>query len=120
MRIIGFSVKWHKLSQSVFTTFRLPRKDKDWSIGEQVQIVYHPRSKDREILGQAVIGNVEARSFDPAMASKITDAEAREDGFLNTADMRTWLEKAHGHFNASTVFHKITLKALISLAGEGK
>jgi hypothetical protein len=118
---MGFSVKWHKLQQPIFTTFRLPRKDKDWSIGEQVQIVYHPRSKDREKLGEAIITNVEARSFDPAMAPKITDDEAIADGFGGGAEaMRLWLENAHGHFSASTIFHKITLKALISLAGEGK
>ena len=110
MRIMGFSVKWRKLQQPVFTTFRLPRKDKDWYIGERVQIVFHPRSKDREILGEAVIVNVEARSFNPAMAPKITNDEAIADGFGGIITMLKWLENTHGHFNASTVFHKITLQ----------
>ena len=113
MRIMGFAVKWPKLRRPIFTTFRLPRKDKDWYIGERVQIVYHPRSKDREILGEAVIVNVEARSFNPAMAPKITNDEAIADGFDNTNAMWVWLEKAHGHFYASTVFNKITLKPFI-------
>lgn len=113
MRIMGFSKKWDKLYQPVFTTFRLPRKDKDWSIGEHVQIVYHPRSKDREILGEAVIVNVEARSFFPVMTHRITNDEAVADGFDNTITMLTWLEKAHGHFSPSTVFNKITLKPFI-------
>ena len=30
MRIISFSVMWPKLQQPRFTTFRFPRKDKDW------------------------------------------------------------------------------------------
>lgn len=112
---MGFSVKWTKLQQPVFTTFRLPRKDKDWYIGECVQIVFHPRSEDREILGEAVIVNVEARSFDPAMAPKITNDEAIADGFDNTNAMMAWLENTHGHFNASTVFHKITLRQVKEL-----
>lgn len=56
MRILGFSQKWHKLNNGIlFTTFRFPRKDKDWEIEEVVQIVYKPRSKQREPLGIARI-----------------------------------------------------------------
>jgi hypothetical protein len=114
MRVMGFSVKWHKLYQPVFTTFRLPRKDKDWHTGERVQIVYHPRCKDHEKLGEAVIVNVEARSFNPAMAPKITDDEAVVDGFDNANAMRVWLQNAHGHFNTSTIFNKVTLRPFIA------
>jgi len=56
MRILGFSKKWAKLNNKLlFTTFRFPRKDKDWEIEEVVQIVYKPRSKEREPLGIARI-----------------------------------------------------------------
>ena len=88
MRIFGFSRKWDKLNQSEFTTFRFPRRDKDWAIGEEVQLVYHPRSKDREILGIAQIVNIEKRAMawhgDMTGEVKVTDAEAIEDGFDNT------------------------------------
>lgn len=41
----------------------------------------------------------------------VTDAEAVADGFPGgTSEMRQWLEKSHGHFNASTIFNKITLR----------
>lgn len=110
MRVMGFSRKWEKLSQPVFSTFRLPRKDRGWSIGEQVQIVYRPRSKDREILTDAaIILNVESRSFNPRMAPKITQLEAIADGFVSVGQMQAWLEKAHGHFNSSTIFNKLTI-----------
>jgi len=55
VRILGFSKKWTKLNQDEFTTFRLPRKDKDWQLEEVVQVVFHPRHKDREVLSIAQI-----------------------------------------------------------------
>jgi len=51
MRILGVSKKWDKLkNEMLFTTFRFPRKDRDWAVEEVVQLVYKPRSKEREIL----------------------------------------------------------------------
>lgn len=85
MRILGFSKKWPKLQQEEFTTFRLPRRDRDWQVGEQVQIVYRPRSKEREVLGVAEIVSKEVRS--PVRLAPldgipiITDEEALADGF---------------------------------------
>ena len=90
MRILGFSKKWDKLSDIAFTTFRLPRQDKDWEKLEQVQVVYKPRSKDREVLGTATIV-----SKDPIWLSDITNLMAQMDGFNNAEDMRGWLFKAH-------------------------
>lgn len=88
MRILGFSKKWDKLNQSEFTTFRFPRRDKDWAIGESVQIIYHPRSKDREFLGIAEIINMGKRAMawhgDMTGEIKVTNEEAIEDGFDNT------------------------------------
>lgn len=112
MRILGFSKKWDKLTQSRFTTFRLPRKDKDWHIGERVQVVYHPRSKDHKLLFIAEIINVESRSFDPAMAPAITNTEAISDGFGGVVSMWAWMDKTHGNFCSSSIFNKITLRKL--------
>lgn len=56
MRILGFNQKGGKLNNNImFTTFRFPRKDKDWEVEEVVQVVYKPRSPKREILGIARI-----------------------------------------------------------------
>lgn len=94
MRIIGFSKKWFKLSQPEFTTFRFHRKDadkgRDWHKGEQVQIVFHPRHKDREILGIAEIVNIE-----PRYLARITEQEAKEDGFADYLSMMHWLSSTY-------------------------
>ncbi len=85
MRILGFSKKWDKLKQAEFTTFRFPRKDKNWQIGEQVQVVFHPRHKDHETIGIAEIINKETRAMawlgDKTGAPKISNDEAVADGF---------------------------------------
>ena len=97
MRILGFSKKWDKLNKRwferdrhTFTTFRFPRKDKDWEVEELVQVVYKPRSKEREPLGIARIIRKQEKDLskkfygfgdickDPDV---ITPAEAYEDGF---------------------------------------
>lgn len=55
MRILGFSQQWPKLQANEFTTFRFARKDRDWEVGEMVQIVLHPRTKHLAHLGVAEI-----------------------------------------------------------------
>lgn len=92
MRILGFTEKWGKLKQSRFTTFRFARKDKDWFLGELVQVVFKPRSKQREILGVAEITNKELKSS----FLDITFIEAINDGFPNLNTMENWLIKTHG------------------------
>lgn len=89
MRIIGFSKKWDKLKQPEFTTFRFPRKDRDWYVGETVQVYFHPRSKDREFLGIAEI-------IDKVARLEVSEKEAIADGFQSVADMGSWLIKTYG------------------------
>jgi hypothetical protein len=106
MRILGFSKMWPKLTQGwEFTTFRLPRLDKDWQPKETVQIVLKPRSKERVLLGTAEIRKVEPRQFPRQMIKLslqhgvpyITDSEAKIDGFNDLDDMFKWMLKTHGH-----------------------
>ena len=76
MRIIGFSKKWDKLNNELlFTTFRYPRRDRDWEVEEVVQVVYKPRSKDREPLGIARI----IRKQEKDMANKYWEYRSRRD-----------------------------------------
>ena len=101
MRILGFSKKWSKLSQPEFTTFRFARKDKDWEVGELVQIIYKPRSKDREKLGIAEITRKESRNMVRARRNEwviptITEEEANADGFENYMQMWFWLFDTYG------------------------
>ena len=60
MRIMGFQKQWvnqltgkPKLSEEEFTTFRWPRRDRDWEVGETVRVVMNPRTKERIPLGEA-------------------------------------------------------------------
>ena len=103
-RILGFVKHWDKLDRYEFTTFRVPRKDKDWGLNELVQIVVKPRSKEREFLGTANIVQKDIRNI-----SDITDKEAKLDGFKNAEEMGYWLEGAHPHHNFMLPFHKLTL-----------
>jgi hypothetical protein len=93
---------WSKLGRGwIFTTFRLPRLDKDWQEGEIVQVVLHHRSKDeREVLGLAKIISVEPRQFDESLCGYetvpfITENEAINDGFESRTEMFLWMKKAH-------------------------
>ncbi len=101
MRILGFSKKWDKLNKQwfqrdihTFTTFRYPRRDRDWEVEEIVQVVYKPRSKEREPLGIARIIRKQEKNLDTpyygyqmpsgtrfVLTEIITPAEAEEDGF---------------------------------------
>ena len=117
MRIIGFSLRWVKLWQPEFTTFRVPRKDKDWYGGEQVQVVYRPRSKNRNLLCLAEIIIKETTTF-----KAITETEAIVDGFSNAFSMWEWLKKAHRGITMDDPLNKLTLRHIQSdeLAQERK
>jgi len=104
MRIISFSKKWDKLREDIFTTFRFPRKDKDWFVGEVVQVFYKSRSPQREKLGIAVIFNKEIR-----LGAK-DDEEAKADGFIDMCDMERWMIKTYGEAKTWQPMNKLTLK----------
>lgn len=113
MRILGFSKKWDKLQQDVFTTFRFTRKDKDWQVGETVQIVYKPRELElslggeREALGIAEIIGKERRDL---FRVGVTKLEAIQDGFESFVKMGEWLDKAYGRRWLDEPMNKLTLK----------
>jgi hypothetical protein len=111
MRIIGFSERWSKLSSDYFTTFRFPRKDKDWQVGEIVQVYYKPLSKEREYLGIAIIVSKVKRSFilsDDAIPAP-TISEAISDGFKHSADMEDYfINTYHGRIYREPM-NKLTL-----------
>lgn len=95
MRILGFSKKWGKLNKQwferdihTFTTFRYPRRDRDWEVEEVVQVVYKPRSKERETLGVARIIRADQKDLSEGWSyygsnttRVIRPDEAEEDGF---------------------------------------
>lgn len=103
MRILGFSRRWPKLADPEFTTFRFPRRDKDWQQGESVQVVVKPRSKKREPLGVAVIAFKE-----PSFVRDITADEARRDGFLSIREMYHFLKEPH----PLTPINKLTIRKI--------
>ena len=99
MRILGFCWKWDKLKEPEFTTFRFARKDKDWQEGETVQIVFKPRSKNREVLGIAQILAKESKGMSrgtPSVFPEISNEEAKHDGFVDYFQMWEWLFDTYG------------------------
>lgn len=113
MRILGFSKKWDKLNQPEFTTFRFPRKDKDWQVDERVRIVYKPRSKGGgEELGEAIIVGRAIKWVVIWWSGQwgIAEEEAQKDGFRDRYDMKRWLEKAYGIRYAYEPMNKLTLR----------
>lgn len=106
MREMGFSKRWKKLNDTAFTTFRLPRKDRDWAPLEIVKIIYHPRSKDRELLGVAKIVNKEQKEI-----ASIRNYEAIIDGFPEgKVEMWRWLLKGRKDLSLNTMINKLTLR----------
>jgi len=128
MRELGFSKKWDKLnSEILFTTFRFPRKDKDWQIEEVVKIVYKPRSKEREVLGVARIIRKKPKDLnkqfhyyfggyhEPNRPDTITPNEAEDDGFTgmhgggDTEKMRRFFIDTYGYSKCKEPINKLTL-----------
>ena len=112
MRVLGFSKRWQKLSNPTFTTFRFPRKDRDWAMGEEVQIIVKPRRKGGgERLGIAKIIEKEQRWIVIWWSGEwgITADEAIKDGFNNRYDMLHWLEKAYNTRHCYNLMNKLTL-----------
>jgi hypothetical protein len=128
MRELGFSKKWGKLaSEILFTTFRFPRKDKDWQIEEVVKIVYKPRSKEREVMGVARIIRKEIKDLNkqfhynfgtysqPNTSDTITPNEAEDDGFTgmhgggDTEKMRRFFIDTYGYSKCKEPINKLTL-----------
>ena len=106
MRILGYSKRWEKLQRPVHTTFRFPRKDKDWYAGEVVQVYYKNRTPQREYLGIAQIFRKEER-----WVSDIRNSEAIEDGFPSgKEEMWQWLLKSQKGIKARDAINKLTLK----------
>jgi len=126
MRILGFTKKWDKLNEMIFTTYRFPRKDKDWEVEEVVQIVYKPRSKEREILGIARIICKQKKDLNktwlyfptplyPNTSDMVTPTEAEEDGFTgmhgggDTKAMRKFFCDTYGYSKCKEPINKLTL-----------
>ena len=79
MRILGFSKRWDMLSQPLFSTFRLPRKDTDWRMGKELIVL---RPVERARLGTGQIPQRGTQGI-----GTITNVETVRDGFENIVDM---------------------------------
>ena len=105
MRILGYTKKWDKLYKPIHTTFRFPRKDKDWYEGEILQEVFKPRSPRREFIQFAVVIKKELK-----LLADITQDEAVEDGFINRYAMFEWLQITYKGKDMFRPINKLTLK----------
>jgi hypothetical protein len=115
MRIISFAKRWGKLKKGFFSTFRYPRKDTDWTVGEKVQVFIKNRSPHRIFLGIAEITCKAPRTLlittDPIPNNRgiATQREAKDDGFENLAEMAAFMSDYYGK-DYSPDFNKLTLK----------
>ena len=89
--------------ENLFTTWRMPRRDRDWRVGEVVQVVYKTRSPQRRVLGTAVIlaktpRLLDSRGWGGSVKGYvgIKHGEAWIDGFANAHEMAKWLQDTHG------------------------
>ena len=125
MRIISFSKKWDKLKQVEFTTFRFPRKDRDWQVGEFVSVYYKSRTPKRESLEIAEIISKEQRAMawngDKTGLTKISNEEAIADGFPDSLKQRGYFSMWEflwdyygGERLLNEPMNKLTLKWLIA------
>ena len=124
MRILSFSERWRKLNNPIlFTTFRYPRRDRDWEPEEVVQVYFKARSPAREKLGTARIIRIETKDMSkrwspfatnrsPNTEDMVTPVEAAEDGFYgeysasgNVEKMRQFIRQPH----RSDILNKLTL-----------
>ena len=106
MRILSFTKMWDKLERNIFTTFRFPRKDKDWQKGEVVRVFYKQRSPERRELGTAEIIDKEPKNI----LEDVTGIEAKEDGFQSISDMAIWMRKSYGDRIEKELMNCLTLK----------
>lgn len=124
MRELGFSEHWPKLNAGLlFTTFRYPRRHRDWQVEEVVRVVYRPRSPKRDVLGVARIIRKEVKDtskeftyYGSNTPVVIRPEEAEEDGFTgmhgggSIEKMKKWLRETYGYrFYSEPVMHKLTL-----------
>ncbi len=112
MRILGMAERFDKLKKPRFIDFRLRRRDKDWQVGEIVQVVYKARSKQREVLGIARIISIELKHFytPSPQGRRITYQEAQRDGFDSEEAMEKWFLKTHGPRVRQEPLNKLTLE----------
>lgn len=122
MRELSFSQLWPKLVQPRYTTFRFPRKDKDWQVGEVVKVLFKARSShDRSVLGIAeIVSKVPRwvimpmeRSLLPSGWEKqafwINRFEAQRDGFGDMRAMYDYMVKAYNIRLKQEPMNKLTL-----------
>ena len=116
MRILGFqTIDWEdytkkrrKLAGLSFTTFRLPRKDKQIFVGEILQVVVKPRTKGRLYLGEARVLSIEEKHNQEYGDTGISDTEAQKDGLEDSWKLRHYLFHRRGA--TPPLAYKITLE----------
>lgn len=116
MRIISFEQDWPKLHRTRFTTFRFPRRDRDWEPGELVKVVVKARTAERLYLGIAKISIMVTNRIFPCLIGTfpgtnvpITTQEAIEDGFWTMVDMNDHFVGMHGKRLLQEPLNKLVL-----------
>ena len=122
MRVLSFSRMWAKLDGDTLTTFRFERKDRDWEVGEQVQMVFKARSPQRRVLGVAEIVDKTPRwvmNHPPGLGYAgyfntplVTEEEAVADGFSSREEMVKFIRKERRMLCVIKPLNKLTVRWL--------
>ncbi|MFA5152108.1 MAG: hypothetical protein WC554_06100 [Clostridia bacterium] len=99
-----------KLTSLSFTTFRLPRLDKDWYVGEILEVVLQPIGKKKFPLGQAEVIFLEPKDHFQYGDKGISDEEALKDGFRDSWELRKKIFWTRRHGKKPQVAYKLTLE----------
>jgi hypothetical protein len=109
-----YNVKRNRLFNEQFITHKRIRKDKDWQVGEIVNITLSPVAKPHIQLGLAKIISIDKKSDNHYIYPETTDLSSEElayEGFSHWGD--TWKFKrtyfGDDYFDVK-IFNKITLQ----------
>jgi hypothetical protein len=112
----AYNIKRNRLFNEEFTTYKRIRKDKDWEVGEIVNITLSPVAKPHTQLGLAKIIRIDKKSTNHYIYTDTTSLSSEElayDGFEPFSDWKFM----HSYFGYKSyevkIFNKITLQWIL-------
>ena len=109
----SYDIKRNRLFNEQFVTYKRIRKDKDWQVGEIVNITLSPVAKPHTQLGFARIISIDKKSDNHYMYPETTDLSCEElkyecfDAFDSWKFKRTYFGDSYYDIK---IFNKITLQ----------
>ena len=109
----SYNTKRNRLFNEQFVTYKRTRNDKDWQVGEIVNITLSPVAKPHIQLGVAKIISIDKKSTNHYMYTETTDLSGEELRYEGFDNFQNW-NFMHKFFKDSRhdvkTFNKITLQ----------